>query len=84
MSPTLRLDQSAYYRIQVLGRLAERWSDHFDGFAIASQVVLGETTTEISGVVADQSALHGLLNHIRDLGLPLLKVEFCSLEETQL
>ncbi len=35
------------------------------------------TITTLQGIVADQSALHGILNHIRDLGLPLLKVE-CS------
>jgi hypothetical protein len=32
----------------------------------------GETL--LSGQVADQSALHGLLNRVRDLGLPLLSV----------
>lgn len=83
MSPILHLDQPATYQIQVLGRLAERWSDYFDGFAIAHPSISGEATTLLTGVVADQSALHGLLNHIRDLGLPLLKVEFCPLEETQ-
>lgn len=32
--------------------------------------------TELSGTVPDQSALLGLLCHIRDLGLPLISVEF--------
>jgi len=28
----------------------------------------------LSGQIADQAALHGILNKIRDLGLPLLSV----------
>jgi hypothetical protein len=36
----------------------------------------GANVTELSGTVPDQSALFGLLCHIRDLGLPLISVEF--------
>jgi hypothetical protein len=35
-------------------------------------------TTTLIGVVADQSALHGLLTRVRDLGLPLLLVEYAG------
>jgi hypothetical protein len=31
-------------------------------------------TTVVRGEVADQAALHGLLQRVRDLGLPLLSV----------
>ena len=31
-------------------------------------------TAVLSGIVADQSALHGLLNKVRDIGLPLVSV----------
>ena len=60
-----------YYRIRVIGHLAPRWSDWFDGFQMTYQ---GEDTTLI-GPVADQAALHGILAKIRDLGLPILLVE---------
>jgi hypothetical protein len=35
----------------------------------------GRTVTLLSGEVADQSALHGLLNRIRYLGIPLISVQ---------
>jgi len=38
----------------------------------------GHPVTELTGVVPDQSALFGLLCHIRDLGLPLVSVEYLS------
>ena len=48
----------------------------FDGMTMTTQNILNRfTITTLQGIVADQSALHGILNHIRDLGLPLLKVE---------
>ena len=60
----------AFYEIQVKGRLDERWRDFFDGMNVASD----EGVTTISGVVADQAALHGLLERVRDFGLVLLSV----------
>lgn len=60
-----------YYRIKVKGRLEPKWSDWFDGMEIAYE----ENCTLMTGPVADQSSLHGLLNRIRDLNLPLLLVE---------
>lgn len=60
------------YQIRVRGHLDSRWSEWLDDLTIA-QEANGETL--ITGPVADQSALHGLLKRIRDLGLPLLLVE---------
>lgn len=59
------------YEIRIKGRLAPRWADWFDGMTIAPDV---DGTTVISGVVADQSALHGLLRKLSDLGVPLVSV----------
>ncbi len=67
-----KLDQEGIYRIRVKGALDCKWSDWFDGFTIVQQAN-GETL--MIGPVVDQPALHGLLNKIRDLGLPLLAVE---------
>ena len=71
----MKMDRSngvdeAFYEIQVRGRLDERWREFFDGMTVASN---GEVTT-ISGVVADQAALHGLLERVRDFGLVLLSL----------
>ena len=59
------------YEIMVEGVLEPRWSAWFDGLQLASDAA-GRTT--ITGPVADQAALHGLLTKIRDLGLTLLVV----------
>lgn len=56
------------YEIRVHGRLTARWSAWFDGFDVIAQ---DDGTTVICGPVADQSALHGLLQKVRDLGLTL-------------
>ena len=60
------------YRIRIQGHLAALWADWFDGVII---VPLDNGATLIAGPVVDQAALHGMLNHIRDLGLPLLAVD---------
>jgi len=60
----------ARYEILVEGVLGEDWSAWFDELQVAT---VG-TDTIISGVIADQPALHGLLNRIRDLGLCLISV----------
>jgi hypothetical protein len=60
------------YRIRVRGHLDPLWAEWFDGMALVQEP--GPTTT-ITGSVADQAALHGLLVVIRDLGLELLWVE---------
>jgi hypothetical protein len=59
------------YHIRVAGHLDSHWSAWFDGLTIANEPN-GEAV--LSGAVADQAALHGLLSKIRDLGLPLLAV----------
>jgi hypothetical protein len=74
-------DKPQVYQVRVKGSLDREWSDWFDGFTVTPQAS-GETL--LTGVVADQAALHGLLNKIRDLGLPLLsvkRVESGALEE---
>jgi hypothetical protein len=63
--------EPARYELRVQGVLDNRWSAWFEGLRIASDQ-RGQTT--ITGPVADQAALHGLLAKVRDLGLPLLAV----------
>ena len=70
MSRNKELDR-AFYEIEVKGRLDERWEDFFDAMTVARK----EDVTTISGFVADQSALHGLLAMVRDFGLVLVSVK---------
>ena len=60
-----------YYEIRIKGRLGAEWAAYFDGFKL-EPVESGETI--LTGEIVDQAALHGLLGHIRDLGLPLLAI----------
>jgi hypothetical protein len=59
------------YQITVLGHLDSEWSDWFDGLTIT---LVGSGETILSGPIVDQTALHGVLIKIRDLGLPLLSL----------
>jgi hypothetical protein len=59
------------YEICVAGRLAPRWSAWFDGLAIDTEA---DGTTVIRGPVADQAALHGLIQKLRDVGIPLISL----------
>ena len=61
------------YEIRVEGGLDRSpWSRWFEGMQVIPQ---GDGTTIISGPVVDQSALHGLLAKVRDLGLVLVAVQ---------
>jgi hypothetical protein len=59
------------YELRVRGVLDPGWSAWFEGLRVTSDQA-GQTT--ITGPVADQAALHGLLAKVRDLGLELLSV----------
>jgi hypothetical protein len=66
----------AVYEIKVQGQLDELWAHWFEGMTLTT-VENGESglaCTLISGPVADQPALHGLLIKIRDLNLTLISV----------
>lgn len=69
--PPTRPREPERYAIRVAGLLDQRWADWFDGLTLTHQ---GDGTTVLDGPVVDQAALHGLLQKIRDLGLPLLSV----------
>jgi len=59
------------YEIRLRGHLDSRWAAWFDGLSLSNE---DDGTTIIGGPVADQAALHGLLQKVRDLGLPLVSV----------
>ena len=57
------------YELRVVGRLDERWSEWFDGLVVDSR---DDGTSTLTGQVADQAQLHGILARVRDLGVTLL------------
>ena len=59
------------YEIRLTGHLDDRWADWFDGLSLTHEP---DGTTVVRGPVVDQAALHGLLQKVRDLGLPLVSV----------
>ena len=58
--------------IRVKGQIDDDWSDWFEGLTIAYE---DDDETVLTGEVADQSALYGLIAKLRDLGLPLISVD---------
>jgi hypothetical protein len=61
-----------YCEIRLMGHLEHRWVEWFDGLSITLEE---NGNTLLSGYLADQAALHGLLKKVRDIGLPLLSVK---------
>jgi hypothetical protein len=65
------MSKTQTYEIRVLGHLEHRWLAWFDGMEL---VTTEDGSMLIRGQVADQAALHGLIQKVRDLGLPLISV----------
>jgi hypothetical protein len=59
------------YEIRIAGHLDPRWTAWFDGLTPRQT---HDGTTVIEAPIADQAALHGLLQRVRDLGIPLVSV----------
>jgi len=69
--PSGQWPEAGRYEIRIKGRLEPRWAAWFDGLTLTHE---GDGTTVIQGPVVDQAALHGLLQKVRDVGLPLVSV----------
>jgi len=61
----------AVYRLRIAERLDHHWAPWFGDLTLTRE---DDGTTSLTGVVADQAALHGLLTKIRDLGVTLISV----------
>ena len=62
---------SQHFEIRIKEHLDDRWADWFDGLDISLEE---DGSTILSGPLADQAALHGILKKVRDLGLTLISV----------
>jgi hypothetical protein len=58
------------YQIVVVGELSRRFAPAFEGMT----VLCTGGQTAITGMVVDQSQLHGLLDRVGELGLELVSV----------
>jgi hypothetical protein len=59
------------YQILILGHLDDDWSEWFGNLVVTRSA---DGVTTLTGLLADQSALHGVLNKLRDLGLPIISL----------
>jgi hypothetical protein len=64
------------YEIRIKGHLDERWAEWFYDLAITHE---SDGTTTLRGPLPDQTALHSVLDRIRDMNLPLISV--CSADD---
>jgi hypothetical protein len=71
--------QAQFYEIRFKGHLSSSGVQVFEGLEMV-QEPCGETV--LTGPVIDQAALHGILNRIRDLGVPLLSVKRVEQDKT--
>jgi hypothetical protein len=72
-SPEHDADQPMVYQIRIKGHLSPQWTDWFEGLTITLEEG-GDTL--LTGPVADHAALHGWFKKVRDLGMPLLSVNY--------
>ena len=68
------------YQIKVKGHVDDKWSDWFNELTITHQ---DDGTTMLYGPLPDQTALHSVLNKIRDMNLPLVLVQLIGQERKQ-
>lgn len=64
-------NEHTMYHIKIKGHLDPSWQDWFEGLSITRT---DDEHTILSGVIADQAALHGVFKKIRNLGLTLVSV----------
>lgn len=70
---TTRISRSGTYDIRLAGHLDAHWADRLGVFELFHAT---DGTTALRGTIADQAALHGLLERIRDLNVTLMSVTF--------
>jgi hypothetical protein len=70
-TPTNDRPEAGRYEIRLTGHLEARWASWFDGLTVTHE---DDGITVLGGPIADQAALHGVIERVRDLGLPLVSV----------
>jgi len=81
-NPTHENDAQAIYVIQVEGELDQSWEQWLGGMTVALEYRSGRPPiTTLSGAVADQAALRGVLCRLWDLNLIVVSVRLMEKEE---
>ena len=71
-------DRQRVFQIRIQGHLSQQWMDWFEGLTITLEE---DGNTLLNGPVVDQSALHGILKKIRNLGTPLISINSVDSEQ---
>jgi hypothetical protein len=71
MDNGIKCDSPAIYQIKIMENLGANWNEWLGGFTITQDADDGSLLT---GMVADQAALHGVIRKLRDLHLTLLSL----------
>jgi len=66
------MNEPEVYQIRVEGHLDDEWAEWFDGLSITREE---DGTSVLTGPIADQSALHGLLVKIHGMAVRLLSLQ---------
>ncbi|MEZ4769829.1 MAG: hypothetical protein R2844_15530 [Caldilineales bacterium] len=77
-------DEPGMYAIHVAGEVDESWSDRLAGLTIFKAVTAGEDPKVVSiltGLLADQAALSGVLDTLYQNRYPLLYVKYLGADE---
>lgn len=69
----------AAYQLRIAGHLDKHWSAWFGDLDLAHE---DDGTTSLTGAIADQAELHGLLSKIRDLGVTLISLTVLDRPDT--
>ena len=84
MTPTKDFREQDVYQIRVQGWIGERWANWFDGMRMIYEGAEDDSPiTLLTGAVADQAALRGLLTKIWDLNLTLVSVSRIGVDSRQ-
>lgn len=65
------MSEFVHCKVQIKGHLSDRWSDWFGGLTVENQP---DGTAVLSGWLSDQTALYGVLDRMRDLGVTLISL----------
>jgi hypothetical protein len=66
--------------IRVKGQIDQHWSDWFEGLTMTHT---DQDETILTGDVADQSALYGLIAKLRNLSLPIVSVNVSEMADRE-